>query len=211
MSRTAGIALLLPLAMLWGCSRTVLVPVPPRVALNSHGTLGVVAFASNADPAINAQATREFQARIHAAQPGTRLVELGSREVVLAAVGSRQLDTDALSKIGAKYGVDAIFLGEIAFAEKTDVRITDISRLEGGARTVLRGDISSKLVETRTGASVWSSAAWATRQVGRVSVSSERGVSGAVRSSNPREEMVPTLLFHLTQDFRPSTARQPAR
>jgi hypothetical protein len=36
-------------------------------------------------------------------------------------------------------------------------------------------------------------------------------VSGTVQSSNPREEMVPTLLFHLTQDFRPSTVRQPAK
>jgi hypothetical protein len=211
MRRTAGVALLLSLAMLWGCSRTVLVPVPPRVALNNHGTLGVVEFASNAAPAINAQATREFEARIHAAQPGTRLVELGSREAVLAAVGSRQFDADAVRRIGEKYGVNAIFLGEITFAEKTDVNLTDISKLEGGARTVVRGDISSKLVETRTGASVWSSSAWATRQVGRVNVSAERGVSGAARSSNHREQMVPTLLFHLTQDFRPSTVRQPAR
>lgn len=136
---------------------------------------------------------------------------LGSRRALLAAVGSRQLDADALGKIGAKYGVDAIFLGEISYSEKTDVKITEISRLEGGVRSVIRGDIFSKLVQTRGGASVWSSAAWATRQVGRVNVSAERGVSGTVQSSNPREEMVPTLLFHLTQDFRPSTVRQPAK
>jgi hypothetical protein len=211
MRGTAGLALLLPLAMLWGCTRTVLVPVPARVDLNSYGTLGVVEFESSAGPAVDARATREFQARVHAAQPGTRLVALGRRAAVLAAVGSRQLDADALSRIGAKYGVDAIFLGEISYSEKTNVKITDISRLEGGARSVIRGDISSKLVQTRGGASVWSSAAWATRQVGRVNVSAERGVSGAVQSSDPREEMVPTLLFHLTQDFRPSTVRQPAK
>jgi len=97
------------------------------------------------------------------------------------------------------------YYGKVLFARTTQ------GILEGGARTVVRGDISSKLVETRTGASVWSSGAWATRQVGRVSVSAERGVSGAVQSSDPREEMVPTLLFHLTQDFRPSTVRQPAK
>ena len=212
MRRTAAFALLLAAAMSWGCSRTVLVPVPPRMDLGGFGTLGVVEFASNAGAAVDAQATREFQARIHAAQPGTRLLELGSREALLKEVGSRQLDADALKKIGAKRGVDAIFLGEIAYSEpKTSVTVTDMSRLEGSARTTVRGDMSARLVETRTGASVWSSSSWATRQVGGVSVSAERGVSGGVRSSNPREEMVPTLVFHLTQDFRPGTVRQKAQ
>lgn len=209
MRRSVGIALLLSLAMLWGCSHTVLVPVPPRMDLHAFGTLGVVEFASNSDPAINAQATREFEAHIHAAQPGTPLLELGGREALLAAVGGRQFDADALRKIGQKYGVKAIFVGEITYSEpKTDVKLTDVTKLEGNVRTVVRGDIFSRLVETRSGASIWSSSAWATKQVGRMSVSAERGVSGAMRGSDPRAEMVPTLVFHLTQDFRPSSTRQ---
>jgi hypothetical protein len=200
---------LLSLAMLWGCSSTVLVPVPPRMDLHGYGTLGIIEFASNADPAINAHATRQFQEQIQAAQPGTRFVELGNREAVLAAAGGRQLDVDTLKLIGQKYGVDAIFIGDIAYSEpKTDVNVTDLAKLEGGVRTEIRGDISCRLVETRTGASVWSSSAWARRQVGRLSVSAEQGVSGGMSNSNPREEMVPTLVYHLTQDFRPTSVRQ---
>ena len=75
-------------------------------------------------------------------------------------------------------------------------------------RIEVRGDISSRLLETRTGASVWSSSAWARRQIGRLNVSAEQGVSGTMRNSDPREEMVPTLVYHLTQDFRPSSVRQ---
>jgi hypothetical protein len=212
MRKSAGLfALLLSaLVMLWGCSHTVLVPVPPRVDLQSYGTLGLVDFASNSNPGINAQTTREFESHVHAAQPGTRIVELGSREALLASVGSRQLDPQTLRRIGEKYGVDAIFVGSLAYSEpKTDVKVsTDVSRLEGGVRIEVRGDIDSKLVETRTGASVWSSSAWARRALGNVNVSSELGVSGAMRSGNPREEMVPTLVYHLTEDFRPSTVRQ---
>jgi hypothetical protein len=212
MRRYAGFTLLLSLAMLWGCSRTVLVPVPPRMELKSYGTLGIVEFASNADRAINAHATRKFQEQIQAAQPGTRFIELGNREPLLAAVGGSQLDADALRKIGEKYGVAAIFLGDIAYSEpKTDVKLTDLTRLEGGARTELRADISSRLVETRTGASVWSSSAWVRRQIGRVSVSTERGVRAEASKSNPREEMIPALVYQLTHDFRPSSVRQPAR
>jgi hypothetical protein len=209
MRKYAGITLLLSLAMLWGCSHTELVPVPPRMDLKGYGTLGIVEFASNADPAINAHATRQFQEQIQAAQPGTPFVDLGSRDAVLAAVGSRQLDVDALKKIGAKYGVAAIFLGDIAYSEpKTDVNINDLTKLEGSVRTEVRGDISSRLVETRTGASVWSSSAWAKRQTGRLSVSAEQGVSGGMSNSNPRDEMVPALVYHLTEDFRPTSVRQ---
>jgi len=211
MRSIARFTLLLSLAMLWGCSssRTVLVPVPPRMDLKSYGTLGMVEFASNADSAINARATREFQAHIHAAQPGTRILELGSREAVLAAVDGRQLDTDALRRIGEKHGVDAIFLGDIAYSEpKTEVTVTDVTKLEGRMRTEVRGDISIRLVETRTGASVWSSSAWAKRQVNRVNVSATQGVSGTMRNADPREEMVPTLVNHLTQDFRAGSVRQ---
>jgi len=212
MRRYAGFTLLLSLAMLWGCSRTVLVPVPPRMDLESYGTLGIVEFASNSDRTINSLATRKFQEQVQSAQPGTRFIELGNREALLAAVGGRQLDADALRKIGEKYGVAAIFLGDIAYSEpKTDVKLTDITRLEGGARTEIRADISSKLVEPSTGASVWSSSAWARKQIGRVSVSAERGISAQTSTANPREEMVPALVYQLTHDFRPSSVRQPAR
>jgi hypothetical protein len=212
MRNYARFTLLLSLAMLWGCSSTVLVPVPPRMDLKSYGTLGIVEFASNSDRAVNAHATRQFQEQIQAAQPGTRFIELGNREAVLAAVGGKQLDVDAFRRIGEKYGVAAIFLGDIAYSEpRTDVKITDLTKLEGGVRTDIKADISSRLVEARTGASVWSSSAWARRQVGSLSVTAEQGVSAGMSKSNPRDEMVPTLVYQLTHDFRPSSVRQPAQ
>jgi len=208
----APITLLLLLALLSGCSRTMLVPVPPRMDLRTYGTVGIVEFASNSERAVNAHATRQFQEQVQAAQPGTRFIDLGDRQTLLAAIGGRQLDVDALKKIGEKYGVAAVFLGDIAYSEpRTDVKIADLQKLEGGVRTEVRGDISSRLMETATGASVWSSSAWARRQLGGVNVSAEHGVSGSVSKSNPRDEMVPALVYQLTHDFRPSSVRQPAQ
>lgn len=208
MRRAAALVLVLSL---WGCSstRTVTVDVPPRMDLKPYATIGVVEFASNYDTATNARATREFQARIHSAQPGTRLLELGGREALLVAAGARQLDVDALRRIGEKARVDAIFVGDIVYSDpKTEVRINDLSRLDGSARTEVRGDMSVKLVETRSGATVWSGTSWARRQVSRVNVSAQQGISGSTRDGDPRDEMVPALLQHATQDFRPTTARQ---
>jgi len=203
---------LLTLALLCGCSGSVLVPVPARMDLKGYGTLGIIEFSSNSGSALNAQATRRFQEQIQAAQPGTPFLELGPREALLAAVGSGRLDADAYRKIGAKYGVAAVFVGEIAYSElKTDIRVNDLARMEGGVRAEMRGDISSRLMDARNGASVWASSAWAKRQVGRLNVSTEHGVSAAMTKSDPREEMVPALVYQLTHDFRPGTVRQARR
>ena len=92
-----------------------------------------------------------------------------------------------------------------------DVKVMDLAKLEGGVQAEMRGDISSRLLETASGASIWSSSAWARRQLGAVHISAEQGVSGAMSQGNPRDEMVPALVYHLTEDFRPTTERQAVR
>src|SRR5574341_1495148 len=206
MTRFTRMQLVLPLALLIGaCSHpTVLVPVPPRMDLKGYPVLGIVEFASTPERELGARAARQFQEQVQSAQPGTRFIELGERDAVLAGVGAKQFDAAALRKIGEKYGIAALFVGELAYSEPTvDVKFSDITKLQGGMRAEMKGDISSRLVETATGASVWSRSAWAKRQLGGVNVSGD-GVSGGARSSNPREAMLPTLVHELTHDFRPT-------
>lgn len=98
-----GIAFVLALAFLSGCAiKTVLVHVPPQLDTGAYATAGIIEFAAIADAAIAQQATRQFQESEQRAQPGTRFIELGTREHVLAAVGARELDTQAIKKIGQK-------------------------------------------------------------------------------------------------------------
>lgn len=211
MNRKSLLSLLASLALLFACSKTVLVSVPPRMELNRYATLGIVDFASSAEPALGARAARALQEKIQAAQPGTRFLELGERDAVLASVGAKQLDPAALKRIGEKHGVAAVFVGELAYSQPTmEVKLMDLTKLEGAARSEVKGEISSRLLETASGASVWSRSAWARRQIGGVNVSSEQGVSGGIRQGNPREAMLPALVYELTHDFRPSTTRQPA-
>ena len=210
MNRFVGVGLFVAFALLGACSRTVVVPVPPRVDLRGYSSIGIVEFDSNSERAISARATRQFQEQVQAAQPGTRFIELGERQALLASVGARQLDAPTLRKIGQQYGVAAVFLGDIAYTEpRVDVKISDIAKMEGGMRAEIRGDMSARLFETASGASVWSTSGWARRQLGAVSVS-EQGVSGGMRNANPRAEMMPTLVYEVTHDFRPSSVRQPA-
>src|SRR5712691_191348 len=119
-----------------GCagSNYVTVRVPPEVDLRSYETIGIIEFGSNADAAINRYATERFQSSVQSAQPGTRLVELGTAESVLAAIGARQLDADAIKKIGTRFGVAAVFEGNIKFSEpKVNLRgIADLATAQGG-------------------------------------------------------------------------------
>jgi hypothetical protein len=205
-------ALLLSAAILDGCgggARYVTVQVPPEVNLLGYETIGVIEVGSNADGAINRYATERFQSTIQSAQPGTRLVELGSMESVLGVVGARELDADAVRRIGTRYRVAAVFEGQITYTEpKVNLGgITDLMSAQGSATVQMRGEMFAKLLETKTGASVWSNSSWATRQVGGVSVSRDR-IAGSVESSDPRHEMVGTLVHEVTTGLRPSTARQ---
>jgi hypothetical protein len=196
-------------AVACGCSHTVLVPVPPLVNLKPYGTLGIIDFSSNAERTLSTQATRQFQEQVQEAQPGTRFLELGSRDAVLAGVGAKDFDAESLRRIGEKYGVKAVVLGEIVYSEpRSEIKVADLTRLEGNVRAELRADISGRLLETGSGASVWTRSAWTKRQLGTLSLSAARGLSGSVASANPREEMLPPLVYHLTHDFRPSTVRE---
>lgn len=209
MLRPALAAVLVLSANLLGCGgKTVLVNVPPRIDMKAYETTGIIEFGSNAEVAVNQHATQQFQQQLQSAQPGTRFIELGTREAVLAAVGSRDLDVDAIKKIGRKYGVSAIFYGNIIYSDPTtEIRVTDIAKMQGGVKAEIKGDIFGRLLETRTGASVWSSSAWARRPLAGV-VSGEGGISVAMKQANPRYEMVSALVHHLTGDFRGSTVRQ---
>jgi hypothetical protein len=208
------ITILALLALFLGaCAQpTVLVTVPPRMELARYPVLGIVDFTSAPERELGARAARQFVEHLQAGQPGTRFIELGERDALLASVGSRQLDPRTLKKIGEKHGVAAVVIGELAYTEPTiDVKLSDLAKLEGGVRADMRGEISARLVETATGASVWSRSTDARRQIGGVRVSADQGVSGGMRGSNPREAMLPGLVYQLTHDFRPTTQRQPVR
>jgi hypothetical protein len=200
---------LLATAFLAGCSGSqyVNVDVPPRFNVAGMGPVGLIEFTSNADAAISQYATQQFQQRLLAAQPGTRVVSLGSMDSVLAAVGSSRLDGEAVKKIGKKYEVAGVFYGNVAYGEPAmDVNVKDISSLRGSMHYTMRGDLSGTLVETKSGASIWSRSAWSQRQFGGGAVS--KNSIKVDKSENPRHDMIPGLTQRVTEDFRGSVVRE---
>ena len=96
------------LALTACAAKMVTVTVPPRMELSTYPSIGVIEFVSPQSGTIGADATREFIANIHSAQPGVRILELGSQAKILQDVGHAEMDFRAIRAIGQKYGVAAV-------------------------------------------------------------------------------------------------------
>ena len=91
--------------------------MPPRVDLHGFGVIGMLDFSSPTHGGLGAQTSREFLAGVQSAQPGVPVVELGDRTRVLAALGLRELDRDAIRAIGERHEVDTLLVGELSTKE----------------------------------------------------------------------------------------------
>ena len=202
LSRSRVASWLGALFVLQGCSHTPQVEVPARIQLSRWSTLGIVEFRGAAEPELASLATSQFVQMLHAAQPGTPILELGSAQPVLAEVGHDALDFEAVRAIGERYAVDAIFTGELVFdAPKPRVSVGD--RIEGVADVT--GRLAVRLLDTRTGASVWSDSSSATAPVAHFGMAEGAGpVFGVSDPSDARLDLVQALVQQQRFDFYPS-------
>ncbi len=203
--RLAILALVSTGLLFAGCSKTVVVTIPPKVDLKAYKTVGVIELSGKPDDGLTRDATQKFFGNLQGAQPGVRLLELGSRESVLKDLGRSDLDFQAIRALGEKYGIDAVLTGNI---ELSDVR-PDVN-FSGGLTSVsaqakIDGKMNAKLWETASGASVWSNSSWGSWSVGGVKLTN--GGMPSVGYKNPKEkrdEIVMALIKALNHDFWPT-------
>jgi hypothetical protein len=201
MSRRIGIAALaVLLVLLPACAKKVL--APPRVDLGGWRTIGIVEFSGGGNPELGVQATQEFMEAVHYAQPGVRILELGTQDHVLAEVDSAALDFEAVRALRERYGVDAVFVGRVELGHvKPNLRFgQSFASME--ARADLQGEIAARLLETGSGATVWSRTASASRNVARVGVPSTGLPSfGAADPNDLHAGLVRQLVANVSGDF----------
>lgn len=190
------LSLLLGATVALGCSTSTPTPrvlVPPRVDLASFGNLALVEFHATGGERLGVIASREFLSAMQAAQPGTPVLELGSQRVLGA------LDVNMLRALGEKYHVDAIVVGELeAHNVKPNVSFDSAVRWVT-ASAELEGMLNARILDTRTGATLWSSGARARKEIARVDLT-----SGAVAGSgadDARQELIEALVGSTTSDF----------
>jgi hypothetical protein len=185
--------------LLAGCARVM---IPPAVDLTTHETIGIIEFRCASQGNLAPYATRRFIQDITIDQKNIGVVELGSEPQALAAVGKTLLDPDAFRALGEKYGVRTIFQGEITISDvKPHISIGPGLSFASFSADV-DASLQARLVETATGATVWSGSGTDRQTIGGVSKFGSVFSFDAKDPETAYGALVRSLVRKSTADFR---------
>lgn len=207
-----SITSLLLLLLVWGCSgtRTITVEVPPRVDLRTYQTIGMLDVeVSNQSLTLQRDATRKLIAALQNAQPGVRVLELGSERQQLARLGKTRLDAAAVKALCREHGVEALISSQLEISQmQPSLKFGDaLSSLS--AKATVNATLTARLYELPSGASLWSDVVSGTWTLAGFNMTET--ALGNVRIDDPQQtysSMISELIHAVTQSFRPSFRKQ---
>jgi hypothetical protein len=178
------------------------VQVPPHVDLTQHQIIAVVGFESSADGDLGQLATRRFMDMARRDQGMVRMMNV--------TLDTAQWNPDGFRKLGQRHDARTILVGSI---ELSDIRpnVSISERLRSGSLTAnVNAMLKVELIESATGASIWSASARTTRTVGHISVFDGGGFTfDAEDPGQAYGELVDTLVAQVTSDLRATWVREP--
>ncbi|MCI0675445.1 MAG: hypothetical protein L0Y42_06690 [Phycisphaerales bacterium] len=175
---------------------TITEPVAPRVNLGQYSTIGLVTFGSKqADGALRQYCTQEFLRAMQEAQPGTRVIELGTEQEVFASAGSKKWDKATLQSLRDMHGVDVMVVGRFELQTPTSETLSVEQNVDA--------TLNTKLVEMQSGATLWSDSAKTSANVAGATFNHRgKGGFGATDPKAVYGEMVGCLVNEVVDDFR---------
>jgi hypothetical protein len=198
---------LLVLAGVLGCAArqpTQLVTVPPRIDLAPHQMIGVMEFESGSKGKLAELATRRFVEEARRDQGMLRMVDLGPRRM-----GQKSWTPASYRAVGVEHDVQTIFMGELSVSDvRPNFSIETVLR-SGDITAQVDATLTVQLVETSTGASLWSASARAAKSLGHISVF--RGREFVFDAEDPEAAygvLVDALVEQVTSDFRATWVRR---
>jgi hypothetical protein len=191
---------------LQGCASSYTL-VPPRLDLQSHGTVALVSFSAQGNERLATLATERFAEVALANQPGVELVELDAADLGLAGPVSEADGKAIADAVRGKHDVGAVFVGELTVSGvKPRGGLGGIGSAQVGAD--VDATLAVRLVSARSGATVWRARSAATAGVGHASATG-RFPSVSVRDPNEAyAEAVNEAVVSVTRDLRPTRVRQ---
>jgi len=181
--------------------------VPARLNLSPYGRVAVVTFSDDqSNTGMTALATQRFAEALLASQSNVELLELGAADSSLKALATAT-DASALAQaLGRDKDVPAVFVGFLKVSGVKPRGRLDASGIN--VRAAVTGELTVRLLSTRTGGTVWRSSASANGTVGRLEVSG-RLPSVAMRDQEAAYgDVVRSLVADVTRDLRPTWVKQ---
>lgn len=193
-------AALLTLAI-QGCTERVL--APPRIDLKQHEVVGIIEFDCSGKGELGPFLTHRFVDAVRHDQGLVRIAVLGTSADVLADIGETRLDRDAFKAIGQKHQIKTIFTGNVVVSDvKPSVAIGQ-SLSHFGVSADVDATLSTQMVETDTGASLWSRSARDVQRIGGVEIFGDKNFTFDV--DDPEKaygRLADNLVEAVTHDFR---------
>lgn len=183
--------------------------VAPKIDLNTYNKLGLITFSSKTKGKLTGFVTQKFMEEIQRAQPGTPIVELGTEEKVLRAVGKDHLDLDAIIAVGERYNLDAIIAGNLEVTNINPKINLNTFLTAMSVEAEVEASLSTKLIETIDAATLWSNSARGKKTVGHITLSP--GGIAVFDAQDPEKaygELAHWLAVRVTEDFRSHYVRE---
>jgi hypothetical protein len=195
--------LLICYPILFACSHTEKVLVPPRIDLKPYKAIGVIDFSSTPRDDLREYVTQNYIQSVQSAQPGVRFLELGNKEHVLTKISRQELDLDAIKSIGGAYHVDALIFGHFSASDpRPNVKVSSSWKsLRAGA--VVEASLITKIWETESGVVLWTNSTARKKKVAGLHADTNGNIKFG--ASDPEEaygHLVPELVYANTADFR---------
>jgi len=193
-----------------GCGSKML--IPPEVDLGKYESVGIIEFTTKAEGNIGKYITQRFIEEISNAQKGVRIVELGEMNEVMRTVNKDAINPITVRAIGEKYRVKALILGELEISKvKPKVSISTIVT-SMSAKAEVEASLTAKLLETKDGATIWTSSARDKVNVAQVSIFP--GGNASFDASNPKDaygNLADELVKEISTDFKATRRRHKGR
>jgi hypothetical protein len=186
-----------------GCApRYQIVTVPPRIDLTAHQIIAVVEFDSSSEGELGPLATRRFTELARADQGLVRMMNVD--------IDTNQRTQAGYRELGERHDARTILVGSLEVSDiRPNLSISDTLR-SGSLTANVDATLTVDLIETATGASIWSSSARTRTTVGHISVFDGRHFT--FDAEDPEQaygDLIDALVSRVTSDFRSTRVRQP--
>jgi TolB-like protein len=195
-----------------GCAKSTpktTVRIPPRIDLTQLEVIGVVEFDSSSERELASLATQSFTDEARRDQGLVRIAGLGSKVEALESVDQEAWNADTFKALGNEHGVATILTGKLTISEARPSISIAPSLESGSVSALIKATLAVQLIEVSSGASIWSSSASASHNVGNISVYGGKDV--VVNAKDPKGAygpLVDSLVEQVTRDFKATWVRQ---
>jgi hypothetical protein len=165
----------------------------------------MVEFTSTSKGKLAGLATRRFEEAARRDQEMLRMVDVGTKQQARASVDGDAWDAASCRAVGRKHGVKTMFEGVLTVSKVHPTVALSAFFKSGQVNANVNAVLEVRMIETETGASIWSRSASTTRTLGQVSVfGGKEFVFDAADPEAAYGDLVDDLVNQVAQDLQGS-------